>query len=269
MELRVLGAHNLESQGTRLTSHLIDGELALDAGSLTRALSFSEQRSIRAIILSHRHFDHVRDLLPLGLALRGTGITVDVYAIQDTAEFLLSKLLDGSLYPDFINSPSPENPTFRLNVVQFYKEFSVLDYSAVAVPVPHAVPAAGFQVSSRDLKLFYTGDAGKGLSAAWEHVSPDVLLTEVTFGSENEAGASGAGHLTPALLGEALVDFYEQRGYLPRVLVAHMNPPWEAKIRRELEDLSRQMGLKIETPRVDVALSLKAIPRSRLPRPDR
>ena len=43
MELRVLGAHNMESKHTRMESHLIDGVLALDAGSITRALSFDEQ----------------------------------------------------------------------------------------------------------------------------------------------------------------------------------------------------------------------------------
>ena len=30
MELRVLGAHNLESRNTRMESHLIDGQLALE-----------------------------------------------------------------------------------------------------------------------------------------------------------------------------------------------------------------------------------------------
>ena len=48
MELRVLGAHNMESKETRMESHLIDGVLALDAGGLTRALSFEEQQGMRA-----------------------------------------------------------------------------------------------------------------------------------------------------------------------------------------------------------------------------
>ena len=75
MELRVLGAHNMESLSTRMEGHLIDGVLALDAGGLTRALTFEEQRGIRAVILSHRHFDHVRDILPLGLFIRGKDVT--------------------------------------------------------------------------------------------------------------------------------------------------------------------------------------------------
>ena len=245
MELRILGAHNMESKDTRMESHLIDGVLALDAGGLTRSLTFEEQRGIRAVILSHRHFDHVRDLLPLGIGLRGQGGTVDVYAIEDTIEFVTDKLLDGSLYPDFLSTPSPENPVFRLHTVEFLQEFKVLDYTAMAVPVPHAVPAAGFQISSGDTKLFYTGDAGEGLSGAWEHVSPGALLTEVTFGNENKERAAAAGHLTPHLLEEALAVFKDRWGYLPRVIVAHMNPPWEAVIRRELAEVEHRLGIEI------------------------
>ena len=140
MEIRVLGAHNMESLNTRMEGHLIDGVLALDAGGLTRALTFEEQRGIRAVILSHRHFDHVRDILPLGLFIRGKDVTIDLYAIQDTIDFISEKLLDGSLYPDFLRTPSPERPAFRLNVVDFHKEYDVLGYRVKAVPVPHAVP---------------------------------------------------------------------------------------------------------------------------------
>jgi mRNA degradation ribonuclease J1/J2 len=175
MELRVLCAHNMESRHTRMESHLIDGVLALDAGNITSALSFDEQQGIRAIILSHRHFDHVRDLPALGLVLRRTGITVDIYAIRDTVEFVTAKLLNGTLFLDSLNPPSPETPTLRLHTVEFYREFKVLDYTVTAVPVPHTVPAAGFQIASGDVSLFYTGDTGQGLSDAWEHVAPTTL----------------------------------------------------------------------------------------------
>ena len=197
MHLRVLGAHNVETRHTRMESHLVDGVLALDAGSLTRSLTQDELLGIRAIILSHRHFDHVKDLLPLGIAIRNAGVTIDVFAIQDTVDAVTETLMNGRLFPDFLSSSGEQEPTFRMHTVAFYEPFQVLRYEAVAVPVPHSVPAAGFQISDGSVKLFYTGDTGRGLGEAWEHVAPDVLLTEVTFGNENEAGARAAGHLTP------------------------------------------------------------------------
>lgn len=256
MQLRVLGAHNMESRDTRMESHLIDDVLALDAGGLTRALTFDEQKGIRAIILSHRHFDHVKDLLPLGIAVRNSGVTVDIYAIQDTVDFVTSKLLDGSLFPDFLGFPSKENPVFRMNVVEFNKEFKVLDYTAMAVPVPHAVPAAGFQISSNNTKLFYTGDTGRGLSDNWPDVSPDVLLTEVTFANEMEETADHVGHLTPALLKESLDKFKGHHNYVPRVIISHMNPPWEEKIRQELKQLTKETGIEFQVGDADSVFEL-------------
>lgn len=246
----------MESRDTRMESHLIDDVLALDAGGLARALTFDEQKRIRAIILSHRHFDHVKDLLPLGMTMRTSGVTVEIYAIQDTADFIESKLLDGSLFPDFLRFPSAENPVFRLNVVEFNKEFKVLDYTAMAVPVPHAVPAAGFQITAGDKKLFYTGDTGRGVADNWPDVSPDVLLTEVTFANEMEETADHVGHLTPALLIEALDKFKKQHDYIPRVIISHMNPPWEEKIRQELKEITKETGVEFQVADADAVFDL-------------
>ena len=181
----------------------------------------------------------------MGITLWNTGLTVDVYGIKDTIEYVAARLMDGKLYPDFLNLPSRENPVFRLKTVEFLREFKVLDYTVMAVPVPHEVPAAGFQISNTGPRLFYTGDAGPGLSDAWEHVAPDVLLTEVTFGNDDEERARVVGHLTPRLLEEALTAFKDRRGYLPRVIVTHLNPPWEAEIRRELEPVASKLGVDL------------------------
>ena len=245
MELRVLGAHNMESKDTSFASYLIDGVLVLDAGGLTRALTFEEQKSIRAVLLSHRHFDHVRDLLPLGVGLRTSEHPVDIYAIEDTVRYVSDKLLDGSLYPNFLQWPTPENPIFRLHTLEFFQEYEVLGYKVKPVPVPHTVPAAGFEISNGEGSLFYTGDTGDGLSEAWPYISPATILVEVTFGNKAEEVAAVIGHLTPRLLEKSLADFVGQKGYAPRVIVAHINPPWEDDIRRELAEVQERLGLDI------------------------
>ena len=245
MELRVLGAHNMESKDTGFASYLVDGVLVLDAGGLTRALTFEEQRSIRAVLLSHRHFDHVRDLPALGIGLRTSEHPVDIYAIEDTVRYVSDKLLDGSLYPNFLHSPTPENPIFRLHALEFFQEYEILGYKVKAAPVPHTVPAAGFQISDGESSLFYTGDTGDGLSDAWPHISPSTILVEVTFGNKAEEVAPVVGHLTPRLLEKSLADFVGQKGYAPKVVVAHINPPWEDDIRRELAEVQERLGLDI------------------------
>ena len=259
MRLRVLGAHNVESRHTRMESHLVNDELALDAGSLTRSLTQGELRGIRAIILSHRHFDHVKDLLPLGIALRNEGATINVYAIQDTVDAVTDTLMNGRLFPNFLESPSEDVPMYRMHTGAFYQPFDVLGYEVIAVPVPHSVPAAGFQISDGDVSLFYTGDTGRGLGAAWEHVSPDVLLTEVTFGNENEAGARAAGHLTPNLLMDELARFREIHGRAPQVIVSHINPAWEDAVRSELAEITETTGQTFTVAEADMSIELREL----------
>ena len=256
MDLRILGTHNLESRETRMASYVIDGVIALDAGSITRSLTFDEQLAVEAVILSHRHFDHTRDLFPLGVYTGLAGSTTDIFAIEDTMDFVLGTLLDTRNCPDFGQWPSPDRPTFRYHTMDFYKEFNVLGYTATAVPVPHSAPAAGVQVTDGRVKLFYTGDTGRGLSDAWKHVSPDVLLTEVTYGNENEEQAQLMGHLTPRLLGECLHDFKATLGYLPMVIASHINPPWEEQVRQGLKELSRDIGIEITVAEHDRTMRL-------------
>ena len=64
-----------------MASYVIDGKLALDAGSLIRALTFEQQRQVKAVILSHRHFDHTRDLATLSVLARNSDMSVDIYGI--------------------------------------------------------------------------------------------------------------------------------------------------------------------------------------------
>ena len=87
-------------------------------------------------------------------------------------------------------------------------------------------------------------------------MSPDVLLTEVTFGNEALAKAREVGHLTPGLLEDALTSFDRQRGYLPRVIVSHMNPVWEEAVREELKLLSQKMNLEILVSDADMIIEL-------------
>ena len=45
-----------------MTSFLIDGHLALDAGSITQALSIEEQGGIDKIVVTHSHLDHTASI---------------------------------------------------------------------------------------------------------------------------------------------------------------------------------------------------------------
>lgn len=241
MEIQVLGAHNCESQSSKFISLLIDDTLAIDAGGLTSSLSFEAQRKLRAILLTHQHYDHIRDVPTIAMNLYLQGKTISIYSIQTVYDVLSSYLLDGKLYPKFLEQHGQE-PTVKFIIIEPHKVEHIAGYSVLAVPVNHSVPTVGYQITSPDGKIvFYTGDTGSGLTSCWQRVSPQLLIAEVTVPNKYEEYAQQSRHLTPSLLKQELVSFRELKGYLPQVIVVHMNPDLEKEIAGEIAAVAKDL----------------------------
>lgn len=245
MELRVLGAHNCESRDARLTSLLIDDTIAIDAGGLSSSLSFEEQDRIKAILITHRHFDHVRDLATFGMNRYVSG-TVDVYALDSVVDTVSNYLFDGALYVDFRNRPSPDRPVFKLHAVEPDEVFTLEGYAVLPLLTNHNTPTAGYQVTGPDSKtLFYTGDTAPNPVSLWQKVACDLLVTEVTVPDAYAQMAQESGHLTPQTLKQELVNLREAKGYLPPVITVHMSPRIEDEIRAEVARVAEELGAEI------------------------
>ena len=243
MRVRVLGAHQLETRDTRLTSFLVDGVLAVDAGSLTSGLTLEEQESVAAILITHHHFDHCRDLLTFGLNTRGN--STDVYACPEVLKSLSTNLVNGAIYPDHTRSPA-ECPSLRFNALEPGRENRVGGYSVIPVRMPHGPPTYGFQVTGPDgRRFFYSGDTGPGFSEGWRGVMPDVACIETSYPDRMEADARARGHLTPRLLAEDLDRIRRESGKLPSVWAVHLNPRYEKEIRENLAVVSLGLGMEI------------------------
>ena len=254
MRLRILGVNNMESDGTRLSGYVVDDVLALDAGSISRSLSFDDQHRIGAVLLTHEHNDHARDLPALRHNISYAGGTFDLYALPETLAYVMERYL-----PESKVAGVPKNAVTARPVEPgaIFTVGTAGQYAVRALRVRHSVPCTGYNISDGDVTLFYTGDTGPGLGDVWREIEPDVLLTEVTFGDENLDTACRQGHLTPKLLRAELDDFRSVHGYLPRVVVTHMNPPWESVVRSEIAALAGSMGADISVCNIDETLDLK------------
>ncbi|MBA7552609.1 Ribonuclease BN [subsurface metagenome] len=245
MNIQVLGAHNCESQNSRFISLLIDDILVIDAGGLTSSLSFAAQQKIKAILLTHQHYDHIRDVPAIAMNFYLYGATINIYSTQPVYNALTTYLLDGKLYPKFLEQPQ-ENPTIKFSLIEPHKIEQIEGYSVLAVKVNHAVPTVGYQITSPAGKiLFHTGDTGPGLAGCWEQVSPQLLITEVTATNKYEEFAKESGHLTPSLLRQELTSFQGIKGYLPQVVVVHMNPELEREIETEIAAVAQALNNSI------------------------
>jgi ribonuclease BN (tRNA processing enzyme) len=234
MNLKILGAHNIESRETRCISLLIDDVLAIDAGALTSSLSLPAQQKLQAVLLTHQHYDHIRDIPALGINYYLQESTVDIYATRPVLEALSAHLLNDVIYPDYTQKP-PERPAVRFHTVVPGRELTVASYMVLPVSVHHAVPTVGYQVTSPGgEKLFYTSDTGPGLKEAWRRVTPDLLIIELTAINKYDSFSIESGHLTPTHLQQELESYRKINGYLPRVVLVHMNPIDELELKAEI-----------------------------------
>ncbi len=242
MNIKLLGVHNCESQNTKFLSLLIDDSLVLDAGGLTSSLSFPAQQNLKAILLTHQHYDHVRDVPAIAMNFYLWGTTINIYSILPVYDAFAAHLLDGKLYPNFLERPQ-ENPTIKFTVIETHQTEQIEGYGILAVPVNHSVPTVGYQITSPGGKVvFYTGDTGPGLADCWEQVSPQLLIIEVTAPNRYDGFAKESGHLTPSLLKQELDIFRDLRGYLPQVVVVHMSPGLEAEIKAEIAAVAKELN---------------------------
>ncbi len=244
MRLTVLGAHKTDFKGGGAVSLLVDGRLAVDAGSLTAALSLDEQAAIEAILISHRHFDHIKDLPLFGLntAFRGT---TPVYTTASVRDAVLAHLFNPELWLALTEWP-PERPSLRFEIIEPLRPFAVGDYLVTAVPVGHGPPTVGFHVSRDGRSFFYGADCGPGgLTEAWRTVRADLLILEVSFANASREAAERSRHLTPELLGAELRALGVIQGRVPPVLAIHLDPAQEDAIRRELAELAAELGVEI------------------------
>jgi len=244
MKIRFLGAHNCETKDTRLVSLLIDDVLAIDAGGLSSSLSLEAQKKIKAVLLTHQHYDHIRDIPTLAMNLFLGGANTTVYSIPAVFEVLENNLMDEVIYPDFRQKP-PDKPTIGFSPIEPNKARKILDYDVLPVPVKHGVPTVGYQLGAGGKSFFYTGDTGPGLSQCWEQISPQLLIIEATGSNKFTEWAVGGGHLTPSLLERELEGFREVKGYLPRIIIVHMSSHLEKDIAAEIAAVAKALDIPI------------------------
>jgi len=246
VKVKFLGAHNAESKDTRLISILIDDILAIDAGSLASELSFTEQEKIKAILLTHGHYDHIREVP--SFAFNNPHRTTKVFATIETLKMLSSHLVDGVIYPEFTKKIPffLEKPSLKFIAIEPFNSINIEGYRVLALPVNHTLRTVGFEITAKDGKnVFYTGDTGPGLSALWEHISPQLIIFDVTFPNRLENRAINSKHLCPKMLKRELLELHQVKGYFPKIYLIHLSPKYEKEIKKEVKEISKELKLPI------------------------
>ena len=208
MELRVLGCSGGEADGERLTGLLINGCVAIDAGSITPALTVAEQIRIRHVFISHSHLDHICTLPFFTKNIFGhTQEPVEIHALPETLDVLRRHLFNDELWPDFSVIPSPNDPTIRYTEIEPERTYEVCGLRITPIRVNHLVPCVGYKVDDGKNAFVFTSDTAE-TERVWEVANATanlrLVITEASFPDEQTWLAEASKHLTPAKLGTEL-----------------------------------------------------------------
>lgn len=235
MNLRVLGCHGGELPGCRSTCFLVDGALALDAGALTASLELPALASVDHIVLTHSHFDHVKDVpLAADLLIGRRRKPMVVHASNECAATLRDSVFNGRLWPDFTRLPTRRSPVIRIRPFAPGERFRAGRYHLQSVAVHHPVESVGFVLSDGRSSIAISGDTGP-TTAFWKRVNAEkalgALLVEMSFPNAMQRLADVSGHLTPNTLARELGKV-NRNGY--PVYLYHLKPAYDAELRRDL-----------------------------------
>lgn len=210
MELTVLGMNGpFPSAGGATSGYLVSAgetrvQLDLGSGTLAALTAVTAPEHLTALVLSHWHFDHCSDVLPL------------IFRLEALAE-----------EPLHVYAPVDEQSLVRRAVMGCAKMVlhdiapgDKLNLGEVEVSVHaarHPVPAVMFRLTAEGKTLCYTGDTNTveglvGFARGAHLLLADGLFPEKSWGEEKP-------HLSAALAARVA-----QEAQVKRLVITHFNP---------------------------------------------
>ncbi len=222
----------------RLTCFLIDDRVAVDAGSIALAVSDAQRQTVRDIIITHPHMDHMATL-PIFIddmfALLKEPI--HVHATEEVIGLLQRDVFNWTVYPRFSELNNGTCPVMEYVPFRPGEEFTVAHLKVVAAAVNHIVPTVGLVISDGQRTVGFTSDTA-ATEEFWQLLNrkPNVaaLFIEASFPNSMAKLAEVSGHLTPTGVAAELRKL--MHNHLD-VLAVHLKPSYRQALIEELNAL--------------------------------
>lgn len=223
----------------RLTCFLIDDCVAVDAGSIAIALSNEQRVTVRDIIVTHPHMDHIASLPIFIDDLYPTlKEPMRIHATPEVIELLERDVFNWNVYPRFSDLKNNYGPVMEYVPIPLGAPFKVAHLSVIAVPVNHIVPTIGLVVSDGKRSVAFSSDTAE-TEAFWKIVNDmkglDALLIEASFPNRLAKLADVSRHFTPASLGQELKKL-NHNGL--DIMAVHLKPSYRDEIIEQLNALN-------------------------------
>ena len=207
--LGVAGAYT--AAGEASPGYLIEEDgvyILLDAGpGITgRLAKIVSYQKLSAIIVSHLHFDHMLDLLPLSYALHIKHKTVPLYFPLETKSMFF-----GTYEANEIN---PFLDAFEIHDTK--GSIQVGPFKIKMIPVNHRIATVGTRVETDNGVIAYTGDTAICDCLVDLAKDADIFLSEATY-QEKDRERTKEGHMTAKQAAEIA-----NRANVKKMLLTHI-----------------------------------------------
>ena len=235
----------------RLTCFLIDDRVSIDAGSIGLALDDAQRRTVRDVIVTHPHMDHIASL-PIFVDDLFGELTepIRIHGTSEVIELLARDVFNDNVYPRFNELRNQHGVVMEYVPFESGKEFKVAHLSVTAVPVNHIVPTVGLVVSDGKSSVAFSSDTAE-TEELWELVNNtarlDALFIEASFPNSMQELANASKHLTPQTMAQELTKL-NHNGI--DILAVHLKPAYRAKLVEELNALAIEKLSVMEAGRV-------------------
>ena len=241
-------ANGHATQEQRLTCFLIDDCVAVDAGSIAIALTNEQRSTVRDIIVTHPHMDHIASLpIYIDDLYPTLQQPIRIHATPEVIGLLERDVFNWNVYPRFSELNNDFGPVMEYVPIPEGKPFPVAHLTVTAVAVNHIVPTVGLIVSDGKKSVAFSSDTAetedfwRKLNEA-QHV--DALLIEASFPNRMAELAEVSRHFTPASLAEELKKL-NHNGL--DIMAVHIKPAYREEIIEQLNAL-RIPRLKVMEP---------------------
>lgn len=239
------------SPAQRLTCFIIDDRVTVDAGSIGIALSEAQRRTVRDIIVTHPHMDHIASLPIYVDDLFGElEEPVRIYATSEVIELLKRDVFNDNVYPRFDQLSNQHGRVMEYVPFEVGREFTVAHLKVTAVPVNHIVPTVGLTVNDGKITVAFSSDTAE-TDAFWETLNRSkhlhALFIEASFPNSMIELATASKHLTPRTLRSEL-NKLNHNGM--DILAVHVKPAYRETVANELAALGIEKLKMMEVGRV-------------------
>lgn len=239
------------SQIQSLTTFIINGTIALDAGSLGFALQGDDLARVGNIILTHSHLDHVASL-PMAIAELFPKLRrpIRVYGTQVVIQAVQEHILNGVIWPDFSRIKMLKSDRMAVEFVMIKPgvPFTIDGVEFTAVEVNHEVPTIGLIAKTSDAAIAFTSDTGITddiWRAASAHPNLRAVFVDCSFPDELSELAITSGHLTPAQIATESKKLTRPA----KILCVHIKPDTREKVLEQIADHAKDQMCAVEIGR--------------------